>query len=88
MVDSGSKAIEILELDASELVPFAPANCPNNGLLSLVTFIMSHFGIVPGVVSIVAHPDILFMIPPGGCLKPKLLMKKEPGKLFDVRVIT
>ena len=49
---------------------------------------MSHLGIDPGVVSIVAYPDILFVIPPGGCMKPKLLMEKEPGKLFDVRVIT
>lgn len=69
---------QIREIDAQS-VNFFPENFLQNGISSLAATAMCHLGINPGILAIEAHLDKLTFIPPGGCMKPACVLKREPG---------
>ncbi len=75
------KTTQIREIDAQS-VNFFPQNFLQNGISSLAATAMCHLGINPGILAIEAHLDKLTFIPPGGCMKPACVLKREPGKMI------
>lgn len=74
-----TETVQLLKVDASNLVSFSPSNFLQSGVASLACTATCHLGIYSGVLATEAHLDKLSLIPPGGCIEPFCVMETEPG---------
>ena len=77
---ASTESKETLQLDASSLISFEPANFLQSGVSSLASKAISQLGINPQVIATEAHLEKLSLVPPGGSVGPRCIVEREPGK--------
>ena len=77
---ASTESKETLQLDASSLISFEPANFLQSGVSSLASTAISQLGINPQVIATEAHLEKLSLVPPGGSVGPRCIVEREPGK--------